>query len=84
MATTLNPIYLVGGSKGGVGKSIVALALADHLQRRNANLVLVETDTSNPDVMKAIHHEIECAAFDLDEAAGLASSIAAMRSAMRW
>ncbi len=45
MAETLNPIYLVGGSKGGVGKSIVALALADHLQRRNANLVVVETDT---------------------------------------
>jgi hypothetical protein len=70
MATTLNPIYLVGGSKGGVGKSIVALALADHLQRRDANLVLVETDTSNPDVMKAVHGEIECAAFDLDEADG--------------
>ncbi|NYH14056.1 nucleotide-binding protein [Paraburkholderia bryophila] len=70
MATTLNPIYLVGGSKGGVGKSIVALALADYLQRRNANPVLVETDTSNPDVMKAVHGEIECAAFDLDEADG--------------
>jgi hypothetical protein len=32
--------------------------------------VLVETDTSNPDVMKAVHGEIECAAFDLDEADG--------------
>jgi len=70
MDTTINPIYIVGGSKGGVGKSIVTLALADHLKRRNANIVLVETDTSNPDVMKAIHEEIECAAFDLDEADG--------------
>jgi predicted GTPase len=70
MTATLNPIYLVGGSKGGVGKSIVALALADHLQRRDVNLVLVETDTSNPDVMKAVHGEIECSAFDLDEADG--------------
>ncbi|MFP3277793.1 MAG: protein mobD, partial [Paraburkholderia sp.] len=31
---TVNPIYLVGGGKGGVGKSVVALALVDHLQRR--------------------------------------------------
>jgi len=53
-----------------MGKSIVALALADHLQRRDASLVLIETDTSNPDVMKAVHGEIECAAFDLDEADG--------------
>ncbi|RKE24289.1 hypothetical protein B0G76_8167 [Paraburkholderia sp. BL23I1N1] len=36
MATTLNPVYLIGGSKGGVGKSIVALALADHPQWRDA------------------------------------------------
>jgi cellulose biosynthesis protein BcsQ len=70
METTINPIYVVGGSKGGVGKSMVALALVDHLQRRNANIVLVETDTSNPDVMKAVHDEIECEAFDLDEADG--------------
>ena len=62
MDTSINPIYIVGGSKGGVGKSIVALALVDHLKRRNANIVLVETDTSNPDVMKAVHDEIECAA----------------------
>jgi Mrp family chromosome partitioning ATPase len=60
MTTTLNPIYLVGGSNGGVGESIVARALADHLQRRDARLVLVATDTSNPDVMKAVHGEIEC------------------------
>jgi hypothetical protein len=70
MDTSINPIYIVGGSKGGVGKSMVALALVDHLKRRNANIVLVETDTSNPDVMKAVHDEIECAAVDLDEADG--------------
>ncbi len=47
---TIQPIYLVGGSKGGVGKSMVTLALADHLQRLDTHAVLVETDTSNPDV----------------------------------
>lgn len=70
METTVNPIYLVGGGKGGVGKSLVALALVDHLQRRGVKPVLVENDTSNPDVMKAVQGEIDCAAFDLDEADG--------------
>lgn len=67
---TTQPIYLVGGSKGGVGKSMVTLALADHLQRRDTHAVLVETDTSNPDVMKALRDEMKCAAYDLDDADG--------------
>ncbi|WP_205191231.1 P-loop NTPase [Burkholderia sp. LMG 13014] len=69
MATTY-PIYLVGGSKGGVGKSFVSLALADYLQRRDLPVALVETDTSNPDVMKAIQDEVLCIAYSLDEAEG--------------
>lgn len=67
---TTQPIYLIGGSKGGVGKSMVTLALADHLQRRDTHAVLVETDTSNPDVMKALRDEMKCAAYDLDDADG--------------
>ena len=67
---TIYPIYLVGGSKGGVGKSMVALALADYLQRHGIHAVLLETDTSNPDVMKALRDEIKCAAYDLDDADG--------------
>ncbi|KVE85460.1 protein mobD [Burkholderia cepacia] len=69
MATTY-PIYLVGGSKGGVGKSFVSLALADYLQRRDFPVALVETDTSNPDVMKAVQDEVPCVAYSLDEAEG--------------
>ncbi|WP_434110111.1 P-loop NTPase [Paraburkholderia caffeinilytica] len=64
------PIYLVGGSKGGVGKSMVTLALADYLQRHNSHAVLLETDTSNPDVMKALRDEMKCVAYDLDDADG--------------
>ena len=67
---TIHPIYLVGGSKGGVGKSMVTLALADYLQRKGIHAVLLETDTSNPDVMKALRDEIKCAAYDLDDADG--------------
>jgi hypothetical protein len=70
MATQNSPIYMVGGSKGGVGKSFVTLALVDHLRRTDVNVVLVETDTSNPDVMKAVHAEIECGSCDLDDVSG--------------
>ena len=45
------PIYFVGGGKGGVGKSIFTLALMDYLtHQRREPVLLVETDTSNPDV----------------------------------
>ncbi|WP_322065068.1 nucleotide-binding protein [Burkholderia ubonensis] len=70
MATQNPPIYMVGGSKGGVGKSFVTLALVDYLQRTDINVVLVETDTSNSDVMKAVHAEIECASCNLDDVSG--------------
>lgn len=70
MATENPPIYMVGGSKGGVGKSFVTLALVDYLRRTEVNVVLIETDTSNPDVMKAVHDEIECASCDLDDVGG--------------
>jgi len=69
------PLYLVSGSKGGVGKSLVTLALIDYLQRHNQTPMLVETDTSNPDVMKTIQPEIGCMAFDLDHADGWISLV---------
>lgn len=43
----------MGGSKGGVGKSLFSFALVDYLLNRNANILLVDTDTDNPDVFKA-------------------------------
>jgi hypothetical protein len=67
MDTTIPPIYLVGGSKGGVGKSFVSLALADYLQRQDMHAALVETDTANPDVMKAVQDEIHSVAYSLDD-----------------
>jgi MinD superfamily P-loop ATPase len=45
-------IYWVGGSKGGVGKSMMTVATLDYLLDRKQNVVLVECDTSNPDVYK--------------------------------
>ena len=64
------PIYLVGGSKGGVGKSMVATALIDHLRERGESVMLIESDTSNPDVWKAHREALPNALIDLDKADG--------------
>ena len=45
-------IFYVGGSKGGVGKSKLAFALIDYLLDEEKQVVLLETDTSNPDVFQ--------------------------------
>lgn len=46
-------IYYVGGGKGGVGKSLFSFVLTEYLLNQNRNLLLVDTDTDNPDVFKA-------------------------------
>jgi hypothetical protein len=46
-----NLLY-IGGSKGGTGKSMVCMALVDYLRKKASGdeILLIETDTSNPDV----------------------------------
>jgi hypothetical protein len=65
-----NGLYLVAGSKGGVGKSMVTMALVDLLREQGKNVFLVECDNSNPDVWKAHKDEIRCELVNLDEAEG--------------
>ena len=64
------PILYVGGSKGGVGKSKLAFALIDYLTEKENKILLLETDTSNPDVYKAHHPQengnLVCKIADLD------------------
>lgn len=73
---TRNPpppaLFAVGGCKGGVGKTMVALALVDYLLRRDWPILLVETDTSNPDVWRMYGGEpgVVAEALDLDRAEG--------------
>jgi CO dehydrogenase nickel-insertion accessory protein CooC1 len=38
-------IYWVGGGKGGVGKSMVSMALLDCLVARGVSTMLIESDT---------------------------------------
>ena len=63
-------IYWIGGSKGGVGKSMMTVVILDYLLEQGEKVLLVECDTSNPDVWKAYGSEMEGELIDLDEADG--------------
>jgi hypothetical protein len=52
-ADSARRIWWIGGSKGGVGKSMMTLATLDYLLEGGRGVTLVECDTSNPDVGKA-------------------------------
>lgn len=68
----LPTLFAVGGCKGGVGKTMVALALMDYLLQRDRPVLLIETDTSNPDVWRIYGREegVVAEALDLDRAEG--------------
>ncbi len=63
-------IYWVGGSKGGVGKSMVTVATIDYLLEKGERVLLVECDTSNPDVWKAYREHVKTELINLDEGDG--------------
>jgi len=63
-------IYWIGGSKGGVGKSMMTLATLDFVMSRGDKVLLVECDTSNPDVWQAYKDELDAELIDLDDADG--------------
>jgi hypothetical protein len=64
------PIYIVGGSKGGVGKSLVTMALIHALTEVGENVFVIDADTSNPDVWKCYQNEVVSELVNLDEADG--------------
>lgn len=71
-----NDIFYIGGSKGGVGKSLFSFALIDYLLGMERKILVVDTDTDNPDVFKA-HKDLEldnfhCILISLDNADGWA------------
>jgi hypothetical protein len=65
-----NTIFLVGGGKGGVGKSLMSMALLDFLHTMGRRPFLVETDTSVPDVFKSYGEAIGGEPVNLDEREG--------------
>jgi hypothetical protein len=63
-------IYYIGGSKGGVGKSIITTVLVQFLIERygeKKTIHLVETDESNPDVGRIYSGKIPVTPLVLDE-----------------
>jgi hypothetical protein len=63
-------IFYVGGGKGGVGKSMIALTLVQFLIDKFSDrktIHLVETDDSNPDVGRVYRNVIPVTAADLGE-----------------
>jgi hypothetical protein len=65
-----HPIFLVGGGKGGVGKSMLSMALLDYLRGQEDAPVLIETDTSAPDVWKAYKGAVDSQCIDLEQRDG--------------
>jgi hypothetical protein len=64
-------IIFIGGSKGGVGKSMVSSALIDYVRNIAGKPVfLIETDTSNPDVYKAYKDIVDHKLINIDESDG--------------
>lgn len=63
-------IYWIGGSKGGVGKSMVTMAVVDHFTARGEDVMLIECDTSNADVWKVYREHLQAELINLDEADG--------------
>jgi hypothetical protein len=63
-------LILVGGGKGGVGKSLFSMATVDFLESSGAKPFLIETDTSVPDVFKTYGDAVESELVNLDEREG--------------
>ena len=60
MSNVNTSMIIVGGSKGGVGKSIVCMAVVDWLKcAKKESVLLIDSDDSNPDVYKAYELELK-------------------------
>lgn len=68
----MDTTYIIGGGKGGVGKSIVSHALIDYVKSNGKKVTIVETDTSNPDVELVYEEDtkIQVEYIDLDKKDG--------------
>ena len=73
MSKVTNRIIIVGGGKGGVGKSTVTMALVDALVTDNKQVLIIEADDSNPDVFKALNGTVNCEVCNLDNESGYIS-----------
>ena len=57
---TATRLIIVHGDKGGVGKSFVSEAIADFLYANTEPLLIIDADTSNPDVSRMFATGVPC------------------------
>lgn len=65
-----NKVIIIGGGKGGVGKSMVTMGIIDVLLTNGEQVVLVESDDSNPDTHKALSKLVTSEICNLDNEDG--------------
>ena len=66
----MNKIIMIGGGKGGVGKSTVVFSVVDLLLSKGEQVVLIESDDSNPDTYKTLKNLITSELCNLDTEEG--------------
>jgi len=66
----MKKILMIACSKGGVGKSMVANACIDALIESGIDVLMIDSDTSNPDVFKSYEKVIHAETVDLDRKEG--------------
>lgn len=66
----MNKIFIVGGGKGGVGKTMVTMSVVDSLLEKGEKVILVESDDSNPDTYKALKDLVPSSILNLDTETG--------------
>jgi hypothetical protein len=64
------PIVIVSGSKGGVGKSLTTMALLDYYAVNHKYLKLIDADTNNPDVWRCYGRTADGEVIDLEDVDG--------------
>ena len=69
-AKQVTKFIVMHGDKGGVGKSMVAQALADYLMSRNEKVAIIEADTRNPDVARMYSNNLAVAQINVRSETG--------------
>jgi hypothetical protein len=64
------PIIIVSGSKGGVGKSLTAMALMDYFSMNHMQVKLIDADVNNPDVFRCYGRITSGEVLSLDDVEG--------------
>lgn len=66
----MKKIISISGDKGGTGKSVVSSAVVDTAVQAGKTVLLIEADTSNPDLAKAYSESVETIPVCLDAREG--------------